>query len=1574
MSIDQTESEAQGANSPEPLQDQPRSSEGDMASPHVAEKEGAPLQEAVSAEVAAPEQGEERQDGSAVDLEEQAASDQDRQEREGLIPDLDAHYKERNEKASQGYISLTSSGINLGLISDRDLEEGQKMFVPPAGYAAFAQKMCSTSSLRICIVAGEPNSSKMTTALYLAMQLPVKKPKFYALHDNRNLTILDIIHAPDLPANSVILFEEVFDRQRMRFDDLLIKYANLNENLRNAWFIFTVLKGPVLDKLKETEIPILYTDGINREQVIDKFIDRYFSADLKPDARARLLERRAEISHVHSLAVVKRLLSSHESIETLLDRLCQPKGEIFPSPPDAYTWFAGLKTMNHKFYAILATLFENLNVALLEEIYTISVHEFLRQGMVGPKRFIDPRLIGTYEMHEALNLQECIGGVLAFRESAYRRYIEEEQIKNFQSLLWSLINPDSSQTQFDGFIGFLRGLSYAYTQVLQSAEQKTRSELFQQKQALENLRSVIARTIAWVGIYHLYKLDELLNKLALDSSLFVALTTTFVLTDISLQREHPEFVLDLLHRWSRSGDVDLIEMAALSASSIYEAIARTQKAEHEEESGENGTPTFTRRKRWGNFLQQLRKVLTELADKVNYFDEGIKQAEEKRRRQAYQQVLIDRLENNPELLNLKLRRPFKRLAASEQDEVLAGFHPQIKQRVEEEMALLLNTWRNRTRLMLMSALWRIVLIRPVDMANLIFEWLNRKDTESQRWQMGKMALNYMLREAAQIEAPLLEEYGYPLLKLVPTILRTQNITWGGIVHRLNLFTQVEKLKETGTLEEHIEVDELLNGNALVSLIYTLHAWYRTASQPRPTRETSESSEEDEEDEEEAESEQEEEIAQSVNQSGRRIWYERVYPLLLAAINNALPEGRQNLREALFYWTGSDELMLSRMAHSLIVHAYAMDGMVLDLPTGGRYGVILIDGKREDRDQLFSFIQNVSSIAPLYLHWLGSTRQRYFSSGPRRAEETNAFGPDHLLLPGVKRPSLLMPIFAPIQGDAYQPDQCYYVAVFNREAILDLADLCGSLPSKERPWQNLPFASSVGTSASANPWRAKISLQPTAEYNEAPTLPPFINVVSSEHILILELHLRRRVISLLRTRPLARLRADLQHYVGEDLPDTTDELTARIEQWLETFAEPSPSTTSYDLSLAILWGVMILSLEDLESAIRLVAKMLQPENMPVAKPNAPRKVTSKGRMGMACTSMLLRFYGHEPSTLTLEYYQALLRLLPLFTALVNSYGEILPLFDVISRWARVPAWFARFNDLDGEFFESLGKLPVKEVKYLQNWLEHYRVATALRRLFITSKKTFPEFRVLAKAVGNSSQEDELRALLPPQDNEREDNELARNMYRWAMALLEVEQQELLDPERSAALLEWTRNEETLVGQIISELRVRQGGKVEALTQGEYFGLVLVDAASKEARAEALNFLYKFAEQRRQGKHQQVTLMLHQLGNKEIFTTVHRRVKVEKEQHLADKRKFIPVIGPLLERYPPGQIGFLLIVTSRPVIDYYDWAEDEIWTRRLWIAKIGNWRPYRGEMIALGGNTASAVEHILQRVTQGESVPW
>jgi hypothetical protein len=447
-----------------------------------------------------------------------------------------------------------------------------------------------------------------------------------------------------------------------------------------------------------------------------------------------------------------------------------------------------------------------------------------------------------------------------------------------------------------------------------------------------------------------------------------------------------------------------------------------------------------------------------------------------------------------------------------------------------------------------------------------------------------------------------------------------------------------------------------------------------------------------------------------------------------------------------------------------------------------------------------------------------------------------------------------------------------------------------------------------------------------------------------------------------------------------------ELSEQIARWLSQLADTSQ--LSPDVSLFILWTVMVRSLEDLSEARQLVEFLWQePEESGTQQRSrqeekeARRARRLRQQMGIACTRMLFHLYGARNPTLPLEPYGELLLLLPRMMVSATSASELLPVLAILYELVRNERWLQVVNDDEGAFFECIGKVALKELDLLRGWVKNYQYLVALSRVFLEVKQPFRDFVDFGEQVARRSRTSrsgrparnvatvgemagKFLTVLPAENDVEE-----QQRYTWALEQLEFQQASFCQPAAGEEIRAGLRKQEILLNHLADEIQARQDGTIERLAAGNVYGVVLVEAGNKAAVHQAFGLVQEFVTHRRQHRGQGVTLLLQRLGEKEPLAKIRTAHKIKKEREISDPRPRPLLMGPLLARYPADQVAFVLLITVLPVLDYDDWVEQESWAGRLWLASLGNWQPYRGETVTLGESTSLALETILQTV-EGE----
>ena len=220
---------------------------------------------------------------------EEAARQKERLEEQSRLQEDQQKRIQQREK--ERYIEFGKRNITLKRLETETpyFREVNNLFVEPEDYQKFKQQVRQSPENHILIVAGQERSGKRMTAFYLAQHLwPKKELELYRFVDRSKKTLLEIISDEKLPGNAVILFEEVFNTDQINPEDLTSPFDY--QDLANVWLIFTVPNGPILEGIQARKFPILFTTGVNCQQVLEKLIDVFFPEEFSfGNDRAELL-------------------------------------------------------------------------------------------------------------------------------------------------------------------------------------------------------------------------------------------------------------------------------------------------------------------------------------------------------------------------------------------------------------------------------------------------------------------------------------------------------------------------------------------------------------------------------------------------------------------------------------------------------------------------------------------------------------------------------------------------------------------------------------------------------------------------------------------------------------------------------------------------------------------------------------------------------------------------------------------------------------------------------------------------------------------------------------------------------------------------------------------------------------------------------------------------------------------------------------------------------------------------------------------------------------------------------------
>jgi len=1466
------------------------------------------------------------------------------------------------------------------------------------------------------------------------MDLEVDRAESIWIYNDSEQSLQEVAAERNLPTNGVIIFENVFKRGRMNFDALFSRISGVNADLkrRKVWFIFTVPENSDEFPLDDLEgwYPIFRTAQPDLGEVFRLLVDEYFPEDVSPEENKRLktlIQQSPEVfQSPRRAADLEYWFRLHGTNAGQLEKwIAEAKYQEIPA---AREWFERLPNLNYKLYALLVVLFEGLDVTWLDQIYEASVTRMRELGMDGDEQFIDPRRIGFQAFDNHLRLRRR-GNQIDFTDDGYRAEAKR-QIENYQRLLWTLVDDfiGTVKVMNDNFVSTRKRQSKLNRRFRRDQEnrllRRRLNSAARDMDHMRHLRDVIASALANIGIYHLERMHIILDDLAHSDAAFVVLTASVMLAQIARQGDYYDLVIDVLGEWARSGDYDLMWASAVSISRVYESVARENPTKDVGNLDSQIPDVESERRRIAAraLLKQLGDLLAELATNYDAYDDDYVQEERHRiteliltqLTEEFAQLIQEGVGNGDlpgELLTVyQSSKPEERALLALQ--VLPDASKRVEQVVDSVYKNRHESWCDQVRLSVVNAVAYIALTQPAQMSTLIEGWISRNNSQDPVRQVGHMALNRLFEQTDNLDAVLLEKGAFPLLHLFKTLLHFHRPPLMGLVEALKGFQHDETVTDEQQ-EKHRELVMLLTTEPLRTALKSTLNWYHTATLLLE-QEKEENDEIDEE--EDADSFVPDSAEMALAEKRAEFWEAQVYPELLKAINHATREQRSQFRQALvdIWLTQESENIgrVHRVAHALIARSHVMDGMVMDLPHAERIGVLITDGAADDVQvkKMFGLAHRLSALVPLYVMRLGDARQT-FVDGIWKADITlngsqHYFTVADLSQRGHRRPPLIMPLLQPRnnkKGTAFEADKTYFVVIYSTTPITDISDFIDTMTvATPAPvvtgniFAQAKQAKAVQSIAPLWEWDGKlfiISSQPQAIPVSARNLIMTLNENATDYTYGL---LQRQIAKMLHQITPDEMWRNLQVYVKSPPPRSAALLKTHIEHWLPLLNNIQHTHPRDDASLTIAWAVMALSRENCPDAVEIIESMLEGSE-------DDETTITRHQMGMACARMLFNFYDADPLRLLVATHSSLLRLLPAFNRAARDYSDLIPVWSVLLSWAQSSDWLTTFQtttelDMDetngSKLFESIDNLKERDARMAREWLERYDRLPEFWELFIDLGKSVDEFIDLLlmahtyRAELNSRAENKVkrgRKLIPlhppipephlstllsfaPGNLNTGNPEIG--VLAWRIEQVNAHYRELHLPDSKENLLQRARNMQTLAERLRDRLSRRLAGKLPEFKGIErYYGVIIVQGNYKKLAAKAAELAYTFAMMRKEGEFPNVVLTLHRQGSQDLVRYIRKRAK-RNDKELFDSQKRLPLIGPALDRYPTAQVGFVIVLSDKPILDYDDWGEAEGWADRLWTMKptTSKWQPSRGEHLEISEVSEIIMEQIAGRIIQ------
>jgi len=770
-----------------------------------------------------------------------------------------------------------------------------------------------------------------------------------------------------------------------------------------------------------------------------------------------------------------------------------------------------------------------------------------------------------------------------------------------------------------------------------------------------------------------------------------------------------------------------------------------------------------------------------------------------------------------------------------------------------------------------------------------------------------------------------------------------------------------------------------------------------------------------------------EIVQSTrgNATAIRQWRELVYPHLLSLFNGASQDERHLLRETLFNqgWVNSEHAELRRIARSLLARSFVLDGIVMDLPLE-RYGVLVLDATRRPWGvgiagqyyvRAFRLLQRLSMLTPMLVYYLGTDDKMLRVGSEREMSDSIVRLREDDLRPRRYRNRLLMPLFEEIRGDALFrppiPDTAHFMLVLTpvssahatpeaSASILDLLDVLecalpqsGGESSAPELWD--PFADPMSQTGktSANDsfvdweWARKVFLisSNSADLHKqirmalsggvsAAKVDQLVTILDVndrrflyEDIYRLEFAVRRNIARYLYNRTGDQLRTDLEIYrvLPTFSPPDFAPLINQLRLWVYTLDDVAEAQHPRDITLTIMWSLLMLSRYDMRTAVSLIREWLtSPDKLPQ-------------QMGMALTRMLFNFLdAADPQKVTSDEIHHTLTLLDPLLALDPEYSEFAPVLLQTLENAHDPRWsepllreMATTADTTSNGGSASGLLDNlrglsrrADARRILNDITFYENVWGLLSVYIQRQTDLDAFMTLLGEVYRWVQ------ATSPARRAEEREQFCFSMDKQGVNLTPTQLSEMesvcASPvfeqfigETLSWLVRFTQNIDQhntpiyeAAAQRVSamidmmRLRVLSGGmglllSFERLSAGGRYGVILVDNAESPAlRETALQFIHQFRREVPKQALGKLVIGVHILGRAETAFSGATGEPRPRDLLPRDDMTHPPLIGPILDRYPADQVGFVLLLTDREPLDWKDWTDDPTWAARFLLQTV------------------------------------
>jgi hypothetical protein len=460
-------------------------------------------------------------------------------------------------------------------------------------------------------------------------------------------------------------------------------------------------------------------------------------------------------------------------------------------------------------------------------------------------------------------------------------------------------------------------------------------------------------------------------------------------------------------------------------------------------------------------------------------------------------------------------------------------------------------------------------------------------------------------------------------------------------------------------------------------------------------------------------------------------------------------------------------------------------------------------------------------------------------------------------------------------------------------------------------------------------------------------------ITREQLGTLEIALHRQIIRTIRTLSAEEFEQDLSRYeLGVDFADE-DAVLDKLETWVLRLNERETANHPRDVTLTMAWSILMIASRNISRVVDLLQQWLTSENI------------LKRLMGASLTHLLFNYYSIVSIVDYMDDGRELLRLLEPFIQATKGRNEFNHILDIIVCWTSESLWARELVAPEGPplFLSAIGEIGERQViRDALDLLNYHETLTGLQLNFAKININYEYFKMLLKDITEyveeiDAEERHKRRMLISEEFQKIGITLDTSMLEsleilcvsdvfrmenYTRQLMQELQKHTKSLQGKAAIENCEiahRNLRAVADSVRMELYHKLGDTLPPLRENQRYGILIVDISSPSSpimMTTAITLMRNIQRQLRKEKRQRdIVFTVHRLGRSELVYSGISGSPTPKQMRFELIRSDAALIGPVLDQYRGEDVGFVMVLSGKLIIDLDDWTIQNDWIDHFWV---------------------------------------